>query len=98
MTLEIKRSATETTIKVVGSLDVFTAPVLEKMINKISCDSSNVVLELSGLEFISDSGISAILKTHERVSSTGSLRLVGVNDSVKAIFADDVRANVLSIN
>ena len=89
MTLEIKRSAKETTIKVVGRLDSFTAPVLEKMINKLACDNPRIVLEMSGLEQISDTGVSVLLGAHKKMGEIGSLRLKGVGKSVM----DTLRAN-----
>ena len=76
MTLEIKRSAEETTIKVVGGLDNFTSPVLEKMINKIACDSPRIVLDLNGLDRVSDMGMTVLLDAHERMSRYSHHRLI----------------------
>ena len=89
MTLEIKRSAKETTVKLVGRLDSFTSPVLEKMIIKLACDTPNIVLEMSGLEQISDTGVSVLLGAHKKMGEIGSLRLTGVCKSVM----DTLRVN-----
>lgn len=98
MTLEIKRSAKETTVKVVGKLDSFTSPALEKTIDKILSDTANIVLELSGLEQVSETGVRAILNAHEKISEKGSLRLTGVCDGVMETFKSNGCAEVLVIS
>lgn len=98
MTLEIKRGANETTIKVVGRLDSFTSPALEKMINRISSGTSCIVLEMSGLEQVSDNGISVLLSAHEKMSAIGSLRLTGVGKSVMEKLKESGCADILSIS
>ena len=50
MTIEIKRTAEETTIQIVGRLDTTTAPDLDKTINEDIADVKNLVLHLKGLE------------------------------------------------
>ena len=83
MTLEIKKKPKETTIKVVGCLDSFTAPVLERTINTNAQGASCIVLDLSGVEHISDAGHRVLLTAQERLSSKGSFRLVGVGESIR---------------
>ena len=98
MTLEIKRSADVATIKVVGRLDSFTAPVLEKMINKVACGDSIIVLVLSGLDQVSDTGVRVLLDAHKKLSEIGSLRLTGVGEGVMETLKATGCAEVLSIN
>ena len=98
MTLNIKRTAKETIIKVGGRLDSFTAPVLEKMINKSALSAHIIVLELSDLEYISDSGIRVLLDAHKRIEMTGTLKLKGVSADVMDTFKTSGCAEVLAIN
>lgn len=98
MTLEIKRSAKETTVKLVGRLDSFTSPALEKTIDKIANDTANVVLELSGLEQVSEIGVKALLNVHEKMSSKGSLRITGVCDGVMETLRSCGCVEVLAIS
>lgn len=98
MTLEIKRNAQEATVKVVGRLDSFTAPVLERTIDKIASDTANVVLELSGLEQVSEIGVRALLNVHEKMSAKGSLRLTGVCEGVMETLRSNGCAEVLAIS
>lgn len=97
MTLEIKRSAKETTVKLVGRLDSFTSPALERTIDKIANDTSNVVLDLSGIEQVSEIGVRALLSVHDKMSAKGSLRLTGVCKSVMDTLRVNGCADILAI-
>ena len=97
MTLEIKRSARETTVKLVGRLDNFTSPALEKMIIKLACDTPNIVLEMSGVEQVSEIGVRALLSVHDKMSAKGSLRLTGVCEGVIKTLRDNGCAGILAI-
>ena len=48
MTIEIKRNAEETIIKLVGRLDTTTAPALDKTINEDIAGTNNLVLDVKG--------------------------------------------------
>ena len=98
MTIEIKRSSMETTIKVVGRLDLVTAPVLGKMIDQNSRNAENIVLELSGLESISDAGIRVLLGANEKIRPTGTFKLIGVGNNVMESLKTSGCADVLAIN
>ena len=97
MTLEIKRSAKETTVKLVGRLDSFTSPALERTIDKIANETSNVVLDLSGVEQVSEIGVKALLSVHDKMSTKGSLRLTGVCEGVIKTLRDNGCAGILAI-
>lgn len=86
MTLEINRKDKQTMLKVVGSLDAITAPVFEKTIRDSIADTQNLVLDLTGLEDVSDAGVSAILEAQRRMQRFGSLKAVGVRESVRLVF------------
>lgn len=98
MTLEIKKNINETTIKIVGRLDIITAPVLEKMINHSASTAKSIVLELSGLEYISDAGIRAIFDSREKIKATCSLRIIGVGEGIRGILKSNGFSDALAIN
>ena len=98
MTLEIERHAKETTIKVVGRLDCFTAPALGKMIEQSARNAPGVILELSGLELISDAGIRVLLEANEKIQPTGSLLLTSVSDNVMNTLKASGCSDVLTIH
>ena len=97
MTIEIKRKENRTTIKIVGSLDAITAPVLEKAIRDSIGDTQDLVLDLEGLEDVSDAGVSAILEAQRKMQRFGSLRAIGVRDSVMDIFERTGVVHVLAM-
>lgn len=97
MTLEINRKDKQTMLKVVGSLDAITAPVFEKTIRDSIADTQNLVLDLTGLEDVSDAGVSAILEAQRRMQRFGSLKAVGVRESVRLVFERTGVVHVLAI-
>ena len=98
MTLKIKKNINETIIEVVGRIDTFTAPVLEKMINQNSNSAKNIILELSGVEYISDIGLKTLFAAHEKMQSVGSLKLMGVKENILATLKANGLADILAIN
>ena len=97
MTLRVNNGARATTIEVVGRLDSVTSPVLEKMIEKIASGTRYIVLELSGVEYVSDVGLKVLLRAHESLQTDGSLKLLGVRDSVMEIFKANGFADTFTI-
>lgn len=97
MTIEIKRKENQTTIKIVGSLDAITAPVFEKTMRDSIGDTQNLVLDLAGLEEVSDAGVSAILEAQRKMQIFGSLRAVGVRESVMNVFERTGVVHILAI-
>ena len=98
MTLKIKKNINETIIEVVGQIDTFTAPVLEKMINQNSNSAKNIILELSGVEGISDVGLKALFSAHEKIQRVGSLKLIGVKENIAATLKANGLTDILVIN
>ena len=98
MTLEIKKNTKETTIKVVGQVDAFTAPVLERTINKIACGATSIVLEFSGVDFVSDAGLRVLLDAHAKMQQSGNLKFVGAREGVMETFKIAGFTDVLAIS
>ena len=67
MTIEIKRTAEETTIGIVGRLDTTTAPELDKTINEDITDAKNLVLDFKALEYISGAGLRVLLGAQKKM-------------------------------
>lgn len=97
MTIEIKRKENQTTIKIVGSLDAITSPVFEKTIRDSVDDTQDLVLDLEGLEDVSDAGVSAILEAQRKMQRFGSLRAIGVRESVMDVFERTGVVHVLAM-
>ena len=97
MTIEIKRKENRTTIKIVGSLDAITAPAFEKTIRDSIGDTQDLVLDLAGLEEVSDAGVSAILEAQRKLQKFGSLRAIGVRESIMDVFERTGVVHVLAM-
>ena len=75
MTIEMKKSAAETIIEVVGRLDTITAPTLEKTINEGIGDTKNLVLDVKGMEYISSAGLRVLLAAQKKMQKIGSMKV-----------------------
>ena len=97
MTIEINRKENQTTVKLVGSLDAITSPVFEKTIRDSIGDTQDLILDLAGLEDVSDAGVSAILEAQRKMQRFGSLRAIGVRESVMDVFERTGVVHVLAM-
>ena len=73
-------------IVIVGRLDTTTAPELEKEIDAIASNVNELVLDMAGLEYVSSAGLRVILKAQKLMNAKGSMKLIGVNDSIMEVF------------
>ena len=97
MTIEIKRSAEETLIELVGRLDTTTAPALDKTINDDLGDTKHLVLDLKGLEYISSAGLRVLLGAQKKFQKIGSMKLTNVREEVMEVFEMTGFADILTI-
>ena len=97
MTIEIKRNAEETIIKLVGRLDTTTAPALDKTINEDIADTKNLVLDLNELEYISSAGLRVLLSAQKKMQKIGSMKVTNVCEAVMEVFEMTGFADILVI-
>jgi anti-sigma B factor antagonist len=97
MTIEIKRTAEETTIEIVGRLDTTTAPELDKTINEDITDVKNLVLNFKGLEYISSAGLRVLLGAQKKMQKIGSMKVTNVCEEVMEVFEMTGFADILVI-
>ena len=97
MTIEIKRNAEETTIKLVGRLDTTTAPALDKTINEDIAGTKNLVLNVKELEYISSAGLRVFLGAQKKMQKIGSMKVTNVREEVMEVFEMTGFADILVI-
>ena len=97
MTIEIKRNADETTIKLAGRLDTTTAPALDKTINEDIAGTKNLVLDLKELEYISSAGLRVLLGAQKKMQKIGSMKVRTVREEVMEVFELTGFADILVI-
>ena len=97
MNIELKKNDTETIIKLVGRLDTTTAPSLDKIINEDIDTTKNLILDFSGVEYISSAGLRVVLNAQKKMQQIGSMKLISVCESVMDIFEITGFADILTI-
>ena len=97
MTIEIKRNAEETIIKLVGRLDTTTAPALDKTINEDIADAKSLVLDLKELEYISSAGLRVLLGAQKKMQKIGSMKLTHVREEIMEVFDMTGFVDILTI-
>ena len=97
MTIEIKKSAKQTTVVVVGRLDTITAPVLEKTLGDNIPGIKNLVLDMKGLEYISSAGLRVLLGAQKKMQKNGMMKLTGVCEEVMEVLEMTGFADILTI-
>ena len=97
MTIEIKRNAEETVIKIAGRLDTTTAPALDKTINEDVSGVKNLVLDIKELEYISSAGLRVLLSAQKKMQKIGSMKVVNVCEAVMEVFEMTGFADILVI-
>ena len=97
MTIEIKKSENETIIELVGRLDTITAPVLEKTISDNLGSIQSLILNFSGIEYISSAGLRVLLGAQKKMNMSGSMKLIGVCEDVMEVLEMTGFADILTI-
>ena len=97
MTMEIKKNAEAKVIEIVGRLDTMTAPALEKAINQDIGDAKNLVLDLTGVQYISSAGLRVLLGAQKKMQKIGSMKVVNVCEAVMEVFEMTGFADILVI-
>ena len=97
MTIEIKKSTTETIIEIIGRLDTTTASSLDKTINEDIGDTKNLILDVKGMEYISSAGLRVFLGAQKKMQKIGSMKVINVCEEVMDVFEMTGFADILVI-
>ena len=81
-----------------GSLDSTTSPEAQKSLDAVVAGAKKVVLDFSGLDYISSAGLRVLLGAAKQLrASGGKLGMFGLNQSVKEVFEISGFSTILSI-
>jgi anti-sigma B factor antagonist len=69
-----------------GELDVASSPAFRDALIAAQADAADVIVDLSELTFIDSSGISTLIRAHQRTSDGGSIKVVGARSAVRRVF------------
>lgn len=77
-----------TVIALSGELDSSTAPIAQNGLDELLPASGTVLLDLSGMSYMSSAGLRVLLLAHRQAKRTGvSLALAGITDGVRDIMS-----------
>ena len=86
MTIEKKINNDAVTLIVSGRLDTQTAPELENVLDDSIAGLKDLTFDMTNLEYVSSAGLRVILKAQKTMTVQGSMKLIGVNDSIMEVF------------
>ena len=97
MNISIGKVNNSTIFKLEGRLDTVTAPELEQAINNEGENLKNLVLDFSGINYISSAGLRVLLGTQKKMNTQGSMELINVSEDVMDILEMTGFADILVI-
>ena len=86
MNIQKNLNGQSATLVVDGRLDTQTAPELEKELDSVVGGLKELTFDMTGLEYVSSAGLRVILKAQKIMNTQGSMKLIGVNDSIMEVF------------
>ena len=85
------------TVSLEGRLDTTTAPQLESELKGSLDGVSNLVLDLSNLEYISSAGLRVLLSAQKIMNKQGSMTIKNVSEEIMEIFEVTGFVDILTI-
>ena len=87
MTVEKMVNGEELVVKVEGRIDTTTAKEFEEQTASVLEESvTSLVMDFSGVDYISSAGLRVVLVLIKRMKGQGSMRITNTNEMVKEIF------------
>ena len=85
-------------VSVSGSLDSTTSPAAQKALGDVLAGAKKVALDFSALDYISSAGLRVLLGVAKQLrASGGTLRMFGLNQSVREVFEISGFASILPV-
>ena len=82
-----EKKGTLLTVKPEGRLDTTTSPVLESELRQYLDGVQEVIMDFTGVEYISSGGLRVLLATEQLLENRGgSMKLIHVNEHIIEIF------------
>ena len=97
MTIEKNLNGAELTLTLVGRLDTTTAPQLEAEL-KASLDGiAHLVLDMTGLDYLSSAGLRVLLGAQKQMNKQGDMVVRHVNETIAEVFDVTGFSDILTI-
>ena len=97
MKIHYNKEAEKLTVAPEGRIDTATAPEFEKTLGEILDGVSDLVLDMTKVDYVSSAGLRVILKVQKVMFNQGKMKLIGVNETVMEVFEITGFSNILKI-
>ncbi len=98
MTIDKKTNDASVELKLSGRLDTTTAPELEAELQDVLADTSELLLDFDGLEYLSSAGLRVLLAAQKKMNAkSGTMKLRNVNATIMEIFDITGFSDILTI-
>ena len=97
MTITKKQEESKLTVALEGRLDTVTAPQLEGDLRSSVNGISELVFDLSGMDYISSAGLRVLLSAQKVMNKQGSMLIRNVSPDVMEIFEVTGFIDILNI-
>lgn len=97
MTINKKLDGNTLNLTVEGRLDTTTAPQLEGEVKSGLNGVTELIMDFSGLEYISSAGLRVLLSAQKVMNKQGKMVIRGANEVVKEVFEVTGFSDVLTI-
>ena len=97
MTITKKQNGSHLDLALEGRLDTTTAPQLEAELKQSVNGVTELVLDFSGLEYLSSAGLRVLLSAQKVMNKQGSMVIKNVNETIMEIFEVTGFADILTI-
>ncbi|MEG0377416.1 MAG: STAS domain-containing protein [Eubacterium sp.] len=88
MNIEQKKDGGKIILLPEGKVDTLTAPELSEAVEGVAEDVKELILDFSGVSYISSAGLRTLLNAHKKmVKQGGEMKVTQVNDTVMEVFA-----------
>ena len=85
------------TLALEGRLDTTTAPELEQVLKAELDRVDALVLDFSGLEYISSTGLRVLLSAHKAMAKKGGMKVTHVSEMVMEVFEVTGFSDILNL-
>ena len=86
LTITLDRDGTKLTVELAGRLDTSTSPELEAELKPVLPGITELVMELSKLDFITSAGLRVLLMAAKAMKKQGEMTVMNPNSDVMDIF------------
>ena len=97
MTIDKKANGSALTITLTGRLETTTAPQLEGELRTSLPGVTELVLDFTGLEYLSSAGLRVLLGAQKMMNKQGSMVVRNVNATIMEVFDITGFADILTI-